>query len=614
MQMTRQVEWRETLSSAWRRLRERYALPALLAVALVVGVLTVRQYGESWDELQFFKYADRALQAYSTWPTTGTVPLTGNTYDNYGPAYVMLVALGARLLGLVLPWLTSDLRHLLYFLTYLAGIWAFHALARRWLTAGAALGATLLFATQPLFWGHAFISPKDIPFLTFFLLSLEFGFRMVDALVSAPTDYSSRRTLAALTIAWLLVWLAAVCTTPLAQAAISNMVNGAAQGQVNILSRIASHVTAKNAPLYVQRYFVYFLWMRAAFLAISGIVLLWFWRRVPSAMHLLQSVLPAAILLGITISIRVLGPFAGLIIIGYALWKMGKRSIVPLCVYASAVIIAMYLTWPYLWPNPVGHLIESVRVMSEYPWKGQVLFAGASYASTDLPRSYLPVLLGIQLTEPVWFLFAAGLAILAYESVRRNAHSRTFLVLTCVWFILPLLGFIVTRSPLYDNFRQVIFILPPVFLLAGVAFQQIRKPVLQAAVIALLILPGVIDGVHLHPYEYIYYNRFVGGVSGAFRQFELDYWGTSYREAADYLNAVAPANATIWVEGPAHLLQLYVRPDLKTYSTYEAERAPRYDYVVALSRYNLDLTSYPEAAIIHVIQRDGATLTVIKKP
>ena len=107
----------------------------LLAVGLLIGILTIRQYGESWDELQFFKYADRALEAYSTWPSTGTITLTGNTYDNYGPAYVMLVALGARLLGMFIPLITSDLRHLLYFITYLVGIWAFYELCARWLTA-----------------------------------------------------------------------------------------------------------------------------------------------------------------------------------------------------------------------------------------------------------------------------------------------------------------------------------------------------------------------------------------------------------------------------------------------------------------------------------------------
>ena len=30
-----------------------------------------------------------------------------------------------------------------------------------------------------------------------------------------------------------------------------------------------------------------------------------------------------------------------------------------------------------------------------------------------------------------------------------------------------------------------------------------------------MILPGIVDGIRLHPYEYIYYNRFIGGVDGA---------------------------------------------------------------------------------------------------
>ncbi|HEY0720038.1 MAG TPA: hypothetical protein VGE50_02170, partial [Gammaproteobacteria bacterium] len=34
----------------------------------------------------------------------------------------------------------------------------------------------------------------------------------------------------------------------------------------------------------------------------------------------------------------------------------------------------------------------------------------------------------------------------------------------------------------------------------------------------------------LHPYEYVEYNRAVGGVAGAQRLFELDYWSTSLRE------------------------------------------------------------------------------------
>jgi len=580
-------------------------------VALIIGILILRQYGESWDELQFFKYADNAINSYFTWPTTGDIPLTGNTYDNYGPAFVIGVDLGARLLTRLTPLTTSDARHLLYYVTWLVGIWAFYALAKRWLSQIASIGATLLFATQPILWGHAFISPKDIPFLAFFLLSLEFGFRMADKLPDAPRP---KKSLLVLTALWLAAVFGLFISTPAVHAWIDNLVRAAASGQTNIISSIASDIHKVKPEVYIQKYFVYFLWARSLFFLLSSFILFLLWKKVPSAFHFLLSILPAAILLGITTSIRVLGPFVAVFVAFYAIRKHGWKSIPAIFVYSIIALFAMYLTWPYLWLNPIANFMESVRVMSAYPWQGQVLFNGADYASTNLPLSYLPVLLGIQLTEPVWFLFAVGFVVTVYGSVKKRTESLALLALTLIWFILPLIGFIVTRSPLYDNFRQIFFILPSVFLMAGVVFEKIKKPVWQIVVIAVCIFPGVLYGARLHPYEYIYYNKFIGGEAGAFRKFEMDYWGTSYREAADWLNKNAPANATVWVEGPAHLLGLYLRPDLKLYSTYEAKRADHYDFDVALTRYNLDLTSYPDAKIVHIIERDGALLTVIKQP
>jgi hypothetical protein len=475
----------------------------------------------------------------------------------------------------------------------------------------------LLFATQPVFWGHAFISPKDIPFLTFFLLSLLFGFRMVDAVKPVSFETVTQRTkwtLLTLTMLWLVTLFGLFMATNLVHTWINDLVQAAAAGQANIISSIASDIQKVKPEIYTQKYFVFYLRAGSVFFVLSALILIWFWRKIPSAFHFLLSIAPAAILLGISTSIRVLGPFAGLMVIGYALWKSGTKALPVLIAYGVVTLIAMYLTWPYLWPDPIGHFFESARVMAEYPWKGQVLFNGVMYTSTDIPRSYLPVLLGIQLTEPVWFLFAAGLAVVVYGTIKRQEETIVLLVLTLVWFILPLLSFVVTRSPLYDNFRQVFFILPPVFIMAGLVFEKIKHPLLQTALIGLLLIPGIVDGISLHPYEYIYYNRFIGGVQAAFRKYELDYWGTSYREAANYLNETAPSNASIWAEGPVQILQLYARPDLKIFSTFEVARADHYDFVVATTRYNLDLQSYPNARIVYTIERDGSPLTVIKEP
>jgi hypothetical protein len=600
-----------------RLLRSNSLYWFLFAAVLALGILITPHYGESWDERQFYKYADRALQAYSTWPSTGEIPLTGNTYDNYGPAYVMLTTLGARLLGLFVPGYVSDLRHLVYFLTFLLGVWAFFHLCRRWLSAVASVGATLLFATEPVIWGHAFISPKDVPFLTFFVLTLLLGFRMVDEL--ADQDTASPRVmvppiLLRLSLIWLAVVFGLLITSPLVRSAIENLVRAAAAGQANILSQLASDVRTADPLIYVRKYFVWYLHLRLALILVLTLGLLTLWRRRPHALRRLGLIGPAAIVLGFNTSIRILGPFAALMVAAYAVYRLRRRALPTLLVYAVLALLTMYLTWPYLWPDPLGHLVESAIVMSRYPWRGEVLYAGTLYPSTGLPASYLPVLLAIQLTETAWLAILSGVVIALVLTLRRVAAAGSLLLLALVWCVLPLLGFIISHSPLYDNFRQVLFVLPPLFILAGLAFDRIDHRRLRFAAIALAVLPGIIAGALLHPYEYIYYNSLVGSTHGAFRRYELDYWGTSYREAANYLAEVAPANATVWVEGPTHLLQLYARPDLKIYSTYESARLDRYDYVVALTRFDLDLTSYPDAPVVHIIQRDGAALTVIKKP
>src|SRR5690348_16711472 len=99
-------------------MKKNYTLLIFSVIALQGGFVTP-QFGESWDELKFYKYADLALNAYQSWPVHGIVETFGNTYDNYGPAFVMLVTTLAKPLTLI--FIKSDARHYLYFLTFLAG-------------------------------------------------------------------------------------------------------------------------------------------------------------------------------------------------------------------------------------------------------------------------------------------------------------------------------------------------------------------------------------------------------------------------------------------------------------------------------------------------------------
>lgn len=595
-------------------MKQNYPIFIILLLSLLVGMLTLRYYGESWDDLSLQKYAAKSIKAYDTWPKQGVTQITKDDLGNYGPSYVMAIALSSKLLSPILSISLPDIRHLLYFITYLAGVWAFYVLGKRWLTQTAAIGATLLFMTQPLLWGHAFMNPKDTPFLSFFLLSIYFGLKLFGSLKpiqQQELNLLSKQTLTLPAALWLVSVFSLLIFTDGFHALIGNLVHAAQAGETNIVSMIASDIGKVDAQVYIQKYFALFIQIRAIFTFLfTGLLVYLYSRKFPSAFRILLSALFPAILLGFTASIRVLGPFAGLIVMYYALRTKGRQVIPSLAAYMVIAIITMYFTWPYLWENPVGHFIESVKEMSLYPWQGQVLFNGVEYASTKLPYTYLPILFGIQLTEPVWALFIVGFVV-AVMSLRAK---RELLEITVLWLVIPFFGFIILRSALYDNFRQILFVLPPVFWMAGVAFDKIKNAKWQIAFITLCLLPGIMGIIRLYPYEYIYYNRFVDGVSGAQGRFELDYWGTSYKEAAKYINETAPANTIVWVEGPSHLFELYARQDLKVFSAHEIERADHYDYVVTTTRDDLDKTSYPNSKIIFQIAREGSALTVIKKP
>ena len=112
---------------------------------------------------------------------------------------------------------------------------------------------------------------------------------------------------------------------------------------------------------------------------------------------------------------------------------------------------------------------------------------------------------------------------------------------------------------------------------------------------------------------YAYYNELVGGVPGAFRNYELDYWATSYREAFAYLNDVAPLSAEVAVAGPWEENWIFARGDLIHWTSPQGwEATDRPDLALFPTRSNMDLYVWSEDPTIATVSVDGATLAVIR--
>ncbi len=499
-----------------RKYSELLPISLLLIAALLVGALTVKDYGESWDEADIYRYSDYALGAYRYVFNPVHLEPFSNNLNLYGPAFFVIANLGAQLLSRAIPqWSSVDAWHFIYFLTFLACALCIYLLSRRWVAPAAALGAAVLFLTQPLLWGHAFINPKDIPFMALFAGSIVAGLGMVDR-------YAVRRRFD-------------------------------------------------------------------------------------------LAIVPASILLGTTSSLRVVGPWAGVIVLGYAIFKLRGRVVPLAAAYLILAACTTYVAWPYLWISPLAHLVESVQTMSAFPFPADVLFEGQLYKPGDLPRSYFPVLLTLHLSESALLLVGAGIVVSILHALRRRNWQP--LALFLAWFLIPVLLVVGLGSPLYDNGRQLYFLLPPLFVLAAVGldrlFAYLTRPAMQGTAMLLAALPGVLVGARLHPYEYVYYNALVGGTGGAYRSFEMDYWGISFKELSEYMNATVPPDSRVLVFGPDRTVVRYARPDIQVFVPGDENNAT-YDYVLLLTRKDLDQRRCRKAQTVDEVGRRGAVFSVMK--
>jgi hypothetical protein len=464
------------------------------------------------------------LAAYAS---LGKVNEARGTVELVGPFFAGLAEmLSKAFVGLRPAWGEVEARHFAFFLTLPMAIVAFYGLARKMASPAASLGASALFLSQPLVFGHAFINPKDTPFMAFFLVSLFLGMTMIEAEGSE----------------------------------------------------------AHSRP--------------------------WFRRALPLA-------LVAGVALGLTTSIRLVGLFAGVLVIGLALVIRGRRGLPMLAVYAATVPVACYLTWPSLWGDPIGQLAITVRgtlAAVGVPLEHEVLYRGLVYPMKDLPWHFLPFTTLIQLTEPAIAAAIGGLLIGIFGWVRGISRLPMFAI-ALLWIGAPYALALLSDSATYDNARHFLFTLPAIFLIASVAFDKIRQlvaPSVLVGLVGLACLPGLVGILTLHPYEYIYYNALVGGVRGAYRQYELDYWATSYRRAMESLDLAAPPGARVFVAGPWQAAAPFARADLRLAKGSAGAELEAPSYYLSHGRANFDQRGAPDGPVVFEVRVAGAVLATVR--
>ncbi|WP_157879173.1 glycosyltransferase family 39 protein [Pararhodospirillum photometricum] len=264
--------------------------------------------------------------------------------------------------------------------------------------------------------------------------------------------------------------------------------------------------------------------------------------------------LALGLMLGTRIGGLILGPPLVLALVARALGDAGPgrwgRALGQAVGMAGRLLLAlpvaalvMAVVWPWVALGPT-HLIEAMDVFSRFPFYALLPFHGLLVPTTDLPASYLPTLLALKLPEitviaaMVAAVWGVGYAVQQPRSLGSIGGSQRLLLALCV--LVPLLYAMLARPVAYNGIRHFLFMVPPLTVLAALVLDRGLEVLVRGwgrravwagvAVLSLGLSLPVGRMVGLHPYQYIDFNLFAGGVRGAYQKFELEYWGTSLRE------------------------------------------------------------------------------------
>jgi tetratricopeptide (TPR) repeat protein len=285
------------------------------------------------------------------------------------------------------------------------------------------------------------------------------------------------------------------------------------------------------------------------------------------------------------------------------------------------------LVWPYAIDNPITHPIQAFTKASENAFytNNVELFEGKRmYMITAAPWYYVFKFLGMG--NPLYLILGLFLSIILFSPISKKIGLGNWLMLIFMTFF-PILYAEYSNLNYYNGWRHYLFILPFAVPLAVCAYDYLftlKKPIAIGAAVLLgaLYAKPAIWIVLNHPNEYVYFNELVGGLKGAYGDYETDYYSNSCREAAEWIAKKHPNDTlVIGINNETTTASYWARqinPRLNFVWTRETEEQKlAWDYLIlttrTFSKNELENGSFPPKGTVYTVEADGVPLAAVVK-
>lgn len=540
------------------------------AAVLLLVALTYDDYGITWDETWHLTYGRHVIHWYSS-GFEDEAALTYRADYLYGGSFDGLGYLARQ----ISPLGTYETIHLFGAMIGCLGLLGSWKLGRLLGGPAAGFATLLLLVLTPVWYGHMFNNPKDLPFAVGYVWAIYYLIRIFICLPAVPARE------------WVKASIALGAAMSVRIAGLLTLCYLIMLGGLWILWRARE---ARDAKL-IARYSYRFLppMIGTAMGAWALMLVFWPWAQLDpirrplialarmSAFNLHERSMPFG-----DRKISTLSP-PGDYLLRYFGFKLPEIVIVLVLVALGAFIVRL------------------IRLRRRAKAEARaVVDAGAKPAGED----------------------EAGEASPALAAERRRLAIAGFLVFAILF---PPVYAIIKRSPLYDGLRHFLFLVPLFVVIAGVTLTRLTRLVAARSKAAAWGLQGLVAAscvrmlvamIHLHPHQYVFFNSVVGGLPGAYLKYSTDYYGNTYKEAYETLRE------HLWVtERERYLMGPYVVSacmpsfvaDEYLGPNFELHRrgGPPSEFWLGYTRNNcyLQKERYPE---LTRVEREGTLLVLIR--
>ena len=296
-------------------------------------------------------------------------------------------------------------------------------------------------------------------------------------------------------------------------------------------------------------------------------------------------------------------------------------------IYVAVLATTLFLIWPQLWHDPVHGLLGAF--LNNTSRLGGGFYFGQQISAAGVPWHYLPVWIGVTTPVVYSFCFLVGLVTIGVQSAIAPKggcadlfYKHPVMGLALLWFVLPVLALLILPIGIFDEWRHMLFLYPAFLLIAleglwwllmiAKKFSEQKARILQWIICGVLGLQMTSTGLWMirnHPFEYAYFSiptRFIDG------NFELDYWGLSYRAGLEWIVKNDPREHinvfTVARTGKAAADTL----PLKDWNRlYFAEQFTDADYILDNFRGSGYVHTFPEEKKVHAVVIDELELLAI---